>query len=190
MRAAHDLFVVHGYAGATFQHIADSAGVSVQTVYFHYGSKSKLLKEVIDTASVGDDAPVALLDRPEFTDLAALDDAEAVVQGWVETSAAILDRVAPVLAVVRDAAGSDPDMAAQWAVNSGQRRAAHEAFVAVLTRLESLRPGLTAHEATDITIGLLSPELFLILTRECAWPTPRWQSWTTAQLAHALLRPA
>ncbi|RCG31621.1 TetR/AcrR family transcriptional regulator [Sphaerisporangium album] len=188
VEAAHALFVVRGYAGTTFQEIADAAGVSVQTVYFHYGSKSGLLKEVIDVASVGDDAPVALLDRTGFTGLQMLEDPEAVVRGWVRESAVILDRVAPLLAVVRDAAGSDPDMAAQWATNSEQRRTAHEAFVAIIARLRALRPGLTRRRAADITVGLLSPELFLIMTRESGWTTAQWQTWAADHLAHDLLR--
>ncbi|MEU8246113.1 TetR/AcrR family transcriptional regulator [Nonomuraea sp. NPDC048916] len=185
--AAHELFVERGYTGTTFQEVADAAGVSVQTVYFHYGNKSRLLKHVVDVASVGDDAPVPLLDRPWFAALRETPDPVEVVRGWTRESGVILERVAPVLAVVRDAAPADPDMAAQWAANSEQRHTAHGEFVAILARLRALRPGLTRRRATDVTAGLLSPDLFLVMTRECGWSTAQWRTWTADQLAHALL---
>ncbi|GAA1016675.1 TetR family transcriptional regulator [Acrocarpospora pleiomorpha] len=187
MSAAHELFVVRGYAGTTFQQVADAAEVSVQTVYFHYGNKSQLLKHVVDVASVGDDAPVPLLRRPWFAALQEAPDPAAVVRRWVHLSGVILDRVAPVLAVVRDAAAGDPDMAAQWAANSEQRHTAHGEFVAILARRHALRPGLTRRRATGVTVGLLSPDLFLVMTRECAWTTAQWEKWATDHLSHGLL---
>ncbi|MET7336278.1 TetR/AcrR family transcriptional regulator [Nonomuraea sp. NPDC005650] len=187
VNAAQGLFVGRGYAGTTFQLVADSAEVSVQTVYFHYGTKSQLLKHVVDVASAGDDEPVPLLQRPWFAALQAAQDPREVVQGWVRQSGVILDRVAPVLAVVRDAAAGDADMAAQWAANSEQRHTAHGSVVAVLARLQALRPDLTERRATDITVGILSPDLFLVMRRECGWTTAQWEDWAADQLSHGLL---
>ncbi|MFI6922283.1 TetR/AcrR family transcriptional regulator [Nonomuraea spiralis] len=187
VKAAQGLFVVRGYAGTTFQLVADAAEVSVQTVYFHYGTKSQLLKHVVDVASAGDDEPVPLLRRPWFAALQSAEDPMEVVRGWVHQSGVILDRVAPILAVVRDAAAGDADMATQWAVNSEQRHTAHGQVVAILDRLHALRPGLTGERATDITVGLLSPDLFLVMTRECGWPPAQWEDWSADQLSHALL---
>jgi AcrR family transcriptional regulator len=185
--AAHDLFASHGYAGTTLQAVADKAGVSVQTVYFHYGTKSRLLKDVVDVASAGDDRPVPLLDRDWFARLRAEPDPRAVVSGWVHAGGQILARVAPILAIVHDAASTDPEMAEQWQVNSRQRREAYGAFVGILARLKALPPGMTRARATDITVALLAPELFLVLTRDCGWSLPRWERWTTDHLAHDLL---
>ncbi|GAA4520766.1 TetR/AcrR family transcriptional regulator [Nonomuraea ferruginea] len=189
VKAAQELFVMRGYAGTTFQLVADAAEVSVQTVYFHYGTKSELLKHVVDVASAGDDEPVPLLQRPWFAALRAAKDPAEVVRGWVHQSGVILDRVAPVLAVVRDAAGGDLGMAAQWAANSEQRHTAHGTVIAILAGLGALRPGLTESRATDITVGILSPDLFLVMTRECGWPTPQWEDWAADQLSYGLLSP-
>ncbi|MFD8533128.1 TetR/AcrR family transcriptional regulator [Streptosporangium canum] len=187
VEAAHGLFATRGYTGTTFQEVADAAGVSAPTVYFHYGSKSQLLKHVVDVASVGDDEPVPLLDRPWFTALRTARDPAVVIRRWVHESGVILDRVAPILAVVRDAAAGDPDMAAQWAQNSEQRRTAHGTFVTILAGLRALRPGLTRRRASDVTVALLSPDLFLVLTRECSWSMARWETWAVDHLAHGLL---
>jgi len=61
---ALELFLRHGYAATTLDQIAAQAGVAVQTVYFHFGNKATVLKEVVDVLAVGDDEPIPLLDRP------------------------------------------------------------------------------------------------------------------------------
>ncbi|GII04265.1 TetR/AcrR family transcriptional regulator [Planobispora takensis] len=187
VRAAHELFVACGYAGTTFQEIASAAGVSVQTVYFHYGSKSRLLRHVVDVASAGDEEPVPLADRPWFAELEKGGDPVAVVRRWVHEAGIVLVRVAPILAVVRDAAAADSGMAAQWARSGERRRTAHGAFVSVLAGLRALRPGLTVERAVDAAVALLSPELFLVVTRECGWSTAGWEEWAAGHLAHDLL---
>src|SRR5580704_1216270 len=61
---ALELFLRQGYAATTLDQIAASAGVAVQTVYFHFGNKATVLKEVVDLLAVGDEEPVPMLDRP------------------------------------------------------------------------------------------------------------------------------
>ena len=39
----------------------------MQTIYFVFGNKRALLKELVDTTIAGDTEPVATLDRPWFT---------------------------------------------------------------------------------------------------------------------------
>ena len=56
--AAAELFVERGYGATMLDQVAERAGVAVQTVYFHFGNKSTLLKRALDVAAVGDDEPV------------------------------------------------------------------------------------------------------------------------------------
>ena len=116
--AAADLFLDQGYGATTLDQVAARAGVAVQTVYFHFGNKATLLKEALDVAAVGDDEPVALLDRPWLEELTAEPDPVRVIELWTNGGREILERVAPLLAVVRGTVGTDPDLAAQW---DGQR---------------------------------------------------------------------
>ena len=58
IEGARELFLQQGYAATTLEQIAARAGVAVQTVYFHFGNKRTLLKEVMDVLAVSDDAPV------------------------------------------------------------------------------------------------------------------------------------
>src|SRR5262245_9506893 len=64
--AATALFIDKGWGQTGMRDVARDAGVAVATLYSHYSSKRTLLDAVIDQAVVGDDAPVAVADRPEF----------------------------------------------------------------------------------------------------------------------------
>jgi len=185
--AAAELFVAEGYGSTTLEQIAARAGVAVQTIYFHFGNKRTVLKEAVDVASVGDDEPVPLLDRPWMDELRAETDPARVLEGWVAASREIIERVAGVMGVVRDAAVVDPEMAEQWTVNEEQRAIAFRAFVDLLVARGGLREDLTAEEATDIVVAVLSIEVFLLLTTKRGWTPERWQRWTTETLRAGLL---
>ena len=187
VEAAGRLFVRDGYAATTLQQIADQAGVAVQTVYFHFGNKRTLLKEVVDVASVGDDQPVALLDRPWVEELRTAPGGREAIAVWLRVSREIFGRVAPVLRVIRDAAGSDPEMAAQWEANQQQRHTAHRALAETLEAKGALRPGLTVDEAADILFALVSLELYVLLTVERGWAPERWESWAACTVSDAVL---
>jgi len=186
---ARQLFREQGYAATTLDQMAAAAGVAVQTVYFHFGNKRTVLKEVMDVAAVGDDEPVPLMDRPWLQAIRDEPDPRRAVRLWLEVSGAIYGRVAPLLSVVRDAAGADPEMAEQWRVNEGQRYIAHRSLAELLAaKGDALRPGLTEDEAADVIFTLLSPEVYLLLTVVRGWPPARWQDWTADTIALAILR--
>jgi len=64
LEAATARFSERGWA-ASVRDTASTAGVSVETVYVHFGSKVDLLNRVMDVAVVGDHDPVALVDRAD-----------------------------------------------------------------------------------------------------------------------------
>src|SRR4051812_35933483 len=64
--AAGDLFVERGYASTSLAEVAVAAGVARPTVFAAFGSKAALLQHVLDQALAGDDASVAVADRPWF----------------------------------------------------------------------------------------------------------------------------
>ena len=70
LAAATSLFAERGWSATGMRDIAKEAGVSVETVYASFGSKTELLLAAIDVGVVGDDAPVPLSQRPEFAALA------------------------------------------------------------------------------------------------------------------------
>lgn len=185
--AAALLFIADGYAATTLEHIAERAGVAVQTVYFHFGNKRTVLKEAVDVAAVGDDEPVALLERPFYEHLDAEPDPHRLIAQWVQGGRDIFVRIAPIMGVVRDAAGIDPDMAAQWATNEQQRAIAYRVLAQQLADRGALNPSISVDDATDIVIALVSIEVYLLLAAR-GWNPQRWAAWITTMLTAALLQ--
>ncbi len=185
--AATELFVAGGYGTTTLEQIAERAGVAVQTVYFHFRNKRTVLKEAVDIAAVGDDEPVPLLDRPWIAKLRVEPDARRVIALWVRNSRDIFGRIAPIMQVVRDAAGSDPDLAEQWAINREQRGVAMRVLAELIADRGALKPGLTVATATDIIYTMLSIEVYSLLTLDRGWSPARWQRWMADALADALV---
>jgi len=185
--AATELFIAQGYAATKLDDVATKAGVAVQTVYFHFTNKRTLLKESVDVASVGDDEPVPLLERPFVQEMRDEPDPRKALAIWTAMSRAIFVRVAPIMGVVRDAAGMDAAMAEQWEANQRQRAIAHRRLAELLDEKHALRSGMTVERATDVIFALISPELFLLLTVVRGWPAEAWERWITATVADAIL---
>ena len=82
--AAAARFLDQGYGATTLDQIAAGADVAVQTVYFHFGNKATLLKEALDVAAVGDDEPVALMNRPWVQEMVAEPDPVRVIELWTK----------------------------------------------------------------------------------------------------------
>jgi AcrR family transcriptional regulator len=182
------LFAEQGYAATTLDQIAAAADVAVQTVYFHFRNKATVLKEVVDVLAVGDDEPVPVLDRPWVRRMREEPDGARALAIWLRNTRAIFGRVAPVMKIVRDAAGSDPQMAAQWQTSLAQRYAAQHAVIQQLADKGALRPDLTVDRAADIVFCLVSFDVYLLLTAERSWTPAQWERWITATLTATILR--
>ena len=139
----------------------------------------------MDVAAVGDDEPVALLERPWFEKIRFEPDPLRMIELWLVNSREIMERIGPIMGVVRDAAATDPDMAAQWAANEDQRATAFAMLARLLAERGALR--VPVGEATDIICALLSLEVYALLTRR-GWTPRRWERWATGALAAGLLR--
>ena len=51
LRAAEECFAASGFVGATTRQVAARAGVNVATLHYHFGSKGKLYRAVLDAAT-------------------------------------------------------------------------------------------------------------------------------------------
>ena len=183
--AAAELFVADGYGATTLEQIATRAGVAVQTVYFHFGNKRTVLKEAVDVAAVGDDEPVAMLDRPWLDEIRAEPDPRRVVALWTAYGRGIMQRIGPIMRVVRDAAVVDPEMAAQWATNEAQTASAFRLLAERLDALGALR--VPVDEAVDVLCAVSGLDTYLLLAAR-GWTPDRWERFVVDTLVHALLR--
>ncbi|GAA4983693.1 TetR/AcrR family transcriptional regulator [Actinopolymorpha pittospori] len=174
--AARDLFIEQGYGATMLQDVATRAGVAVQTIYFTFGNKRALLKEVVDVSIAGDDEPLATMERPWFHAVLAARTAPEQLREQVKGVRALLERVAPIIEVVRAAAAADPEVEPMWA-DPDPRFTVQSATAKALVAKPGVRAGLTADEAADVLYGVLSPELYLLLVRDRGWSSQRWERW-------------
>jgi AcrR family transcriptional regulator len=178
LEAARELFVQRGYGATKLQEIADRAGVAVQTIYFTFGNKRVLLKELADVSIAGDHEPIATMERPWFHDALAAETAGAQLRLHVQGTRGILERVAPILEMLRAAASADPGIAELWDQDADPRFTVHAAAAASLVTKPGIRHGVTAEHAADLLFGLLSPELYLVFVRDRGWSPDQWERWS------------
>lgn len=177
LQAAGDLFVDQGYGATTLQSIADRAGVAVQTIYFAFGNKPSLLKELVDITIAGDDEPIPTMQRSWFLDALAADTAQAQLRAHVRGSCDVLQRVAPIMEMLRAAGVQDPGLASMWQQESNPRLDVQAAAARSLVAKPGAKANLSAEHAADVLFGLLSPELYLLLTHDRGWGSQRWEQW-------------
>ena len=103
--AAARLFLADGYAATSIRAIATSAGVAEKTVYLQFATKTALLKEVVETAIVGDDHSVAAAERQWFRDIIEAPDPDQKIRLLVDATAALHERTGALFAMVLLAAG-------------------------------------------------------------------------------------
>lgn len=184
--AARKEFLAAGYAGTTMRAVAASAGVSVATVEQAFGTKSDLLKEVIDVAIAGDDEPVAVLDRPWAAGAAATDDVDEFLAAVAATLTDAQQRSARLVVVLLEAAHADASLR-PLAEDRLAQRARTAAWIAdgIRTR-HRLRTTIDRDSAVDTIWLLMEPVVYCRLTEDRGWTPERYRDWF-ADSAHRLL---
>lgn len=187
--AARRLFVGRGYGATTIEAISELSDVPPATVYRLFSSKLGILKSLLDVSIVGDDADVPMADRPQVQSL--LDDVDPRQQlaGFVEVTAQVSARVAPLYRILVSAAGTDPDAAALLDELTRQRQQGQRVIARALARAGALRPELRERDAADVIHALLSPEVYGLLVVDRSWKPERYQRWLAGVLVDQLLPP-
>jgi AcrR family transcriptional regulator len=182
--AASQLFVQRGYEGTSIAAIAAAADVSEETVYARFRNKRTLLGELFPRAVRGDDPrPIPEQKRPQA--LAALTDQREQLRQFAADIVPRLERAAPLLTVVADAARSEPELAELHARLHADRLANLRVLLDALSANGPLR--LSEQEATETVWALGSPELHQLLTRTRGWSRRRYRDWLADSLASLLL---
>jgi len=187
VEAARHLFLQRGYVQTTIDAIAEGADVAVETVYARFRNKTNLMIAV-KNAAVTEDGHIPLEDRPELASLAAERDPRRRVQMAADLSRAMLERIAPVYALLHDAAAADEALRAQQAAEIARRRRFQRTLVELIGAHEALRADLTVDQAADTYSALANPEVYLLLTQHHQWTPARYQAWLADSLERLLLR--
>lgn len=183
--SARELFVAQGYAATSMGRIATDAGVAVQTLYYTFQTKGKLLCEVVEDFAAGPD-PEPVARRPWMQEMLAADSGQQVLALAVEHGARIYERAAPLWPAVHSAAAADPHVQRYWANVSANRRAGQARMVTRLDELGVLRAGLNPQRATDLVVVLFGHDVFRGL-QDAGWTLTDYRAWLHPTLVQQLL---
>ncbi|MCP2322206.1 AcrR family transcriptional regulator [Hamadaea flava] len=185
--AAGRLFTTQGFTATTMKQVAADAGVGERTLYDVFPTKAKLFGHTLAVATVGDEQPIRVAERPEIIVAHEADDPRQAIELFVAYGSDLLDRAGDLIMISVEAAGADPDMRA--AADAGSR-AHHEvmlAFAQALDARRALRPGLDPMSAADILYALSSPHMHQLLRRHRGWSARRYRTWLAEALERELL---
>jgi len=184
IETAKPLFIENGYPATTLESVADAADVPLPTLYRLFGSKRALLSAVLETSFVGDDEPVAFVDRPAVQTALSERDPSKLLDAFAAIAKDFMNRSSGILHVLATAAQVDAEAADLLAEIRRQRQTGQSRIVAALVERGALDPSLDPSEAADFVYLLWSPDAHRILTVERHWTPDQYEAW----LAHALRR--
>lgn len=187
LRAARTLFVATGYTATTIQSIADEAGVAVQTVYAVFKNKRYLLDQLIESAIAGaDKAGADPAARQAVQAIAEESNPRRRADMDAAFSRAIIERVAPIIRVAREAASSDPEFAQVFSAMKARRRAEMRDAKKVLEGPGG-RLRMTGQRAAATLYVLYSPDVAELLMGDYGWSPAKYEKWLADMLYSCLL---
>jgi AcrR family transcriptional regulator len=187
--AASRLFVQRGYAATTMAAVAEAAGVALDTVYAAVGPKPVLFRLLLEAAISGIEQPVPALERGYVQAIRAEPDAARKLVIYAGAVRQIQQRLAPLVQVLQQAAGADPQLGALWREIATRRATNMRQLAAELAATGALRPDLAVQEAADVLWATNSPELYLLLVDQRGWDPDRYQRWLADAWQRLLLQP-
>ena len=180
--AADLLFRERGWTATTLPMIAKAAGVSVDTIYATFGTKSALLMAVVEVAIVGDDGDEAMADRADFAQFAKGRRHERLRTG-VRYTLAVYERSVPILDTLREAAASDDAARARLDQYDQDRHDLIAAGMALILGDDA------SDEVVDAVWALVSPEVYTALIHGRGWSPQRAEDWFVDMAKAVVSRP-
>ncbi len=187
VQAARELFLTKGYTTTTITEIAAAAGTSPETIYATYGSKAAILSRLVDMSLVGNYQAIPELDRDWVEAIRNQSIQRVRLRMLVRLTCSILEHVAPLHALMRAAAVSDPEIASLRIAQQEQRLVGQTEFVRILAEVGALRADMSVEKAGEMYWLMASPELHTLLTREHGWTGEQYESWLFQSLELQLL---
>jgi AcrR family transcriptional regulator len=146
LKAAEESFAASGFVGATTREVAARAGVNVATLHYHFGSKERLYRAVLE-AAVSGEIP------PETNGSTPADRLSSVVEalwniGWARPSL-------PRLSLLHQLAGPAPSADGAPDLHEDPRKSLLSRTIGAVATM----PALTADEAARLVLVLLDGAL-------------------------------
>ena len=177
--AARTLMGRQGWGATSIDAIAVEAGVAPQTIYAAFGNKRALLEGMRD---------VMLRDSkiPELMARAGAEpDGRRRLELWAELVRRQMETSYDVISIHRQAAASDPSIAADYRKVLDNRARSFRAFVHDLRA--DLAPGVDERAATDLLWCFSNEEIYRELVKERRWSADRYERWLAATLVAQLI---
>lgn len=187
--AASDLFLAQGYAATSIRAVALAAGVAEKTVYLQYDTKTALLKEVVETAIVGDDDAVPVAARGWFTDALGEPDPGTKLHLIVDGTTALHERTGPMFSVARGASAVDPDVAQLWEAGKKGHRADMRRLAVALGEARMIPPDRDVEWATTVLYVLLGLETWDLVRVELDHDVDGYRTWLLTTLQRTFTPP-
>ncbi len=183
--AALDRFLIDGYVATTIAAVANTAGVSVETIYKSFGSKAGLVTAIWQRGLTGHGPVPAPVRSDRMQQREA--NPRAIIANWAKLTTEVMPLVASILLLIRSAATLDPEMATLLADSDRQRlqRMRHNAK----SLAEHLRPGITQTAAAEVLWLYSAPDLYDLLVLRRGWPMRRYRRFLADAMTAALLPP-
>ncbi|MFC4943140.1 TetR/AcrR family transcriptional regulator [Pseudonocardia sp. GCM10023141] len=187
--AATTLFLERGYLATTLTDVAEHAGVAPRTVYVRFGTKADLLKQVIDTAIVGDPLPIDVAHRDGTRIALTAPTLQERIAVHAAGTRAIMERSGPLMAVAAEAAPLEPTIAD--AATAGRADALHQ----LRQFWETAHADGLLHPDADLDWILTTSSLigtvdtYLVLTRTNGWTADTYQEWRYRTWMHLATTP-
>lgn len=179
IRAAHDLFVAHGYGRTTIADVAREAGVSAETVYKAFGNKPALLRAAWFLMFRGDESDVTLYDRAEMQAILAIADLGERIDTHARFVTANNRRSAPLLRAVEGAAGSESGAAELLQIWHTRRIDVATKYAGAAAETGQL--AISEDACRDILYATMDGALWQRLVAERGWTDERYATWLASQ---------
>jgi AcrR family transcriptional regulator len=147
--------------------IAAAAGVSVQTLYTHFGSKRGLLLAVIDTAQR--EAGLYL----DFDRIWSSEDGETALRRMLEATLRVWAGLWPLVRFSERVRRADPEIEQYLREVDGYRLANLRSITDQLALEGRLQPSLDAEAAADIAFAMSMPAIYQQLVVVRGWSLER-----------------
>ncbi|HET6988991.1 MAG TPA: helix-turn-helix domain-containing protein, partial [Kribbella sp.] len=190
LQAARQRFLAQGYAATTIAEIAQSAGVSVETVYKAFATKAGVLKALFDVSVAGDDEPIPMVERPETRAIQREPDVRRKIRLYVDGLTQRQQRSARVQILIRDGRHSDETLRETWQTLLDERLTGMTIFGRHLLETGDLRPGITLDEVADVLWTYISVEFYELLVLLRGWTPERYAALLASAITDALCRPS
>jgi AcrR family transcriptional regulator len=185
IEAAERRFLDDGYALTTIAAIAEDAGVSVDTIYKSFGGKPGLVRAVREQALRGGRSAPAEQRSDELQ--AGELDPRKIIAGWGRLTTEIAPRASPILLLLRDAAGTDPELDVLLGEMDGDRLRRMTDNAGRMQAPGHLRSGITVAIAADVMWTYSSPELYELLVLRRGMSLKRYGQFVADAMISALL---